>query len=133
MFNLSFYKKKLKKILLSINKILGSFFTELQRSKSNSDRQLPLKKKIIHLDNRIEGFFDKFKNFRKFNQNKKKLHFLHSKLGASIALIVLLFFSYFFIPAFYNKDQIKKLLTDQISNQYDIDIKFNKKIIYTLD
>ena len=47
-------------------------------------------------------------------------------------MIVLLFFSYFFIPVFYNKDEIKKLLIDQISNQYDIDIKFNEKISYGL-
>ena len=45
MFNLNFYKKKLKKLLLSINKILESFFTELDRSKSQKIRQTPLKKK----------------------------------------------------------------------------------------
>ncbi|WP_440922633.1 hypothetical protein [Candidatus Pelagibacter sp.] len=132
MFNLNFYKKKFRKILLPIIKIIESFFTEIDRSKSQSNRQIPLKKKIIHLDSRIESFFDKFKNLKKFNQNKKKLHYLNSKLSISIALIVVLFFSYFFIPAFYNKDEIKKLFTDQISDQYDIDIKFNEKINYGL-
>ncbi len=132
MFNLKFYKKKLRKILLPINKILESFFTEIDRSKSKSNKQIPFKKKIIHLDNTIESFFDKFKNLRKFNQGKKKLFYLDSKLRAIIALIVLLFFSYFFIPTFYNQDEIKKLLTNQISKQYDIDIKFNKKIKYGL-
>ena len=58
MFNLSF-KKKLKKILLPINRIIGSFFTEIDRSKSQSNRQTPIKKKIIQLDNKIESFFDK--------------------------------------------------------------------------
>ena len=132
MFNLNFYKKKLRKILLPINKIIESFFTEIDRSKSQSNRQLPLKKKLIHLDNRIESFFDKFKNLKKFNQNKKKLYYLNSKFSISIALIVVLFFSYFFIPAFYNKDEIKRILIDQISDQYDIDIKFDKKINYGL-
>ncbi len=132
MFNLNFYKKKLKKILLPINKIIESFFTEIDRSKSQANRQTPLKKKIIHLDSRIESFFDKFKNLKKFNQSKKKLHYLNSKLSISIALIVVLFFTYFFIPAFYNKDKIKKLFTDQISDQYDLDIKFNNKINYGL-
>jgi len=132
MFNLIFYKKKFKKILLSINKIIESFFTEIGRSKSQLNKPIPLKKKIINLDSRIESFFDKFKNLRKFNQSKKKLYYLNSKLSASIALIVLLFFSYFFIPAFYNKDEIKKLLINQISNQYDINIKFNEKINYGL-
>ena len=114
MFNLNFYKKKLRKILLPIIKIIESFFTEIDRSKSQSNRLIPFKKKIIHLDSRIESFFDKFKNLKKFNQSKKKLHYLNSKLSASIALIVLLFFSYFFIPVFYNKNEIKKLLIDQI-------------------
>ena len=132
MFNLNFYKKKLRKILLPIIKIIGSFFTEIDRSKSQSNRQIPLKKKIIHLDSRIESFFDKFKNLKKFNQSKKKLHYLNSKLSISVALIVVLFFTYFFIPAFYNKDKIKKLFTDQISDQYDLDIKFNNKINYGL-
>ena len=132
MFNLNFYKKKLKKLLLPVNKIIGSFFTELDRSKYQSNRQRDFKKKIIQLDNSIESFFDKFKNLRKFNQSKKKLNYLNSKLSASIALIVLLFFSYFFIPAFYNKDEVKKLLIDQISNQYDIEIKFNENIRYGL-
>ena len=132
MFNLNFYKKKLKKILLPINKIIESFFTEIDRSKSQANRQTPLKKKIIHLDSRIESFFDKFKNLKKFNQNKKKPHYLNSKFSISIALIVVLLLSYFFIPAFYNKNEIKKLFIDQISYQYDIDIKFNEKINYGL-
>ena len=62
MFNLSF-KKKLKKILLPINKIIESFFTEIGRSKSQSIRQTPIKKKISQLDGRIESFFDKFKGY----------------------------------------------------------------------
>ena len=94
--------------------------------------KIPLKKKIIHLDSRIESFFDKFKNLKKFNQSKKKLHYLNSKLSISIALIVVLFFTYFFIPAFYNKDKIKKLFTDQISDQYDLDIKFNNQGIFKI-
>ena len=71
-------------------------------------------------------------NLKKYNQNKKKIHHLNSKLSGFIALMVLLFFSYFFIPAFYNKDEVKKLLTDQIYNLYDIEIKFNENIKYGL-
>ena len=113
MFNSSFYKKKFKKIVLSINKILESFFTELNRSKSQSYKQTSIKKKIIHLDNRIESFFDKFKNFRKFNHSKKKSYYINTKTRAIIATIVLLFFSYFFIPAFYDKNEIEKFLVNQ--------------------
>ena len=101
MFNLSFYKKKLKKLLLPINRIIESFFTELNRSKSQSNTQTPIKKKIIQLDGRIESFFDKFKNLRKFNQNKKKFYHLDKKVAISIACLTLLFFSYFLIYRFF--------------------------------
>ena len=132
MFNLSFYKKKLKKLLLPINRIIESFFTELNRSKSQSSKQTPIKKKIIQLDGKIESFFDKFKNLRKFNQNKKKFFYLNNKIAISIASLLILFFSYFLIPAFYNEDKIKTSLINQISDKYDIEIEFNEKVKYGL-
>ena len=106
MFNLSFYKKKLKKILLPINRVIERFFTEINRSKSQSIRQRPIKKKIIQLDGRIESFFDKFKNFRKFNQSKKRFYYLNNKIAISIASLIILFFSYLLIPSFYKEDKI---------------------------
>ena len=132
MFNLNFYKKKFRKILLSINKILESFFIELGRSKHSTDKSTPFKKKIIHLDHRIESFFDKFKNFKKFNQGKKNFYLINTKPGAFIALIIILFLTYFFIPAFYKKDDLKIFLINQISKKYDIDIVFNEKLNYGL-
>ena len=132
MFNLSFYKKKLKKLLLPINRIIESFFTELNRSKSQSIKQTPIKKKIIQLDSKIESFFDKFKNLRKFNQNKKKFFYLNNKIAISIASFVILFFSYFLIPAFYNEDKIRASLTSYVIDRYDIKIEFNEKIKYGL-
>ena len=132
MFNLSFYKKKLKKLLLPINRIIESFFTELDRSKSQSNRQTPIKKKIIQIDGRIESFFDKFKNLKKFNQSKKKLYYLNNKIAISITCLVLLFFSYFLIPAFYNEEKIKTSLINQISDRHDIKIEFNEKVKYGL-
>ena len=132
MFNSSFYKKKLKKILLPINRIIGSFFTELNRSKSQSIRQIPIRKKIIQLDNWIESFFDKFKNLRKFNQSKKKFYYLNNKIGITIASLIILFFSYFLIPAFYKGDLIKTSLANHILNKYDIEIEFNEEVNYGL-
>ena len=132
MFNLNFYKKKLKKLLLPINKILGSFFQELERSKSSSNKQPLFKKKIIHLDNRIESFFDKFKNLRKFNQSKKKFYYLNNKIAITIASLIILFFSYFLIPAFYKEDLIKTSLANHILNKYDIEIEFNEDVNYGL-
>ena len=132
MFNSSFYKKKLKKILLTINRIIGSFFTELNRSKSESNKQIPIKKKIILLDKRIESFFDKFKNLKKFNQSKKKFFRLNKKLAISVASLIVLFLSYFLIPAFYEEHKIKTSLINQISDRYDIKIEFNDKVKYGL-
>ena len=128
MFNLSFYKRKLKKLLLPINRVIESFFNELNRSKSQSSKQTPIKKKIIKLDGKIESFFDKFKNLRKFNQNKKKFFYLNNKIAVSIASLVILFFSYFLIPAFYNEDTVKIYIINQISDKYDIKIEFNEQV-----
>ena len=132
MFNLSFYKKKLKKILLPINRILESFFVEIDRSKSRSNRQTPIKKKIDLLDGKIESFFDRFKNLKKFNQRKKKFYYLNNKIAISIASVTILFFSYFLIPAFYEDSKIKTSIISQISDKYDIQIEFNEKVKYGL-
>ncbi len=131
MFNLSF-KKKLKKILLPINRIIESFFTEIDRSKSQSNKQTPIKKKIIQLDNKIESFFDKFKKLRKFNQSKKKFYYLNNKIGITIASFIILFFSYFLIPVFYKESLIKTSLTNHILDKYDIEIQFNERVKYGL-
>ncbi|WP_440938855.1 hypothetical protein [Candidatus Pelagibacter sp.] len=132
MFNSNFYKKNLKKILLPINRIIESFFNELARSKSQSIRQTPLKKKINELDGRIESFFDKFKNLKKFNQGKKKFYYLNNKIAISIASFTILFFSYFLIPAFYKQDKIQTSLKNQILDRYEMKIEFNEKVKYGL-
>ncbi len=132
MFNLSFYKKKLKKLLLPINRIIERFFNELNRSKSQAIKPTHIRKKIIQLDGRIETFFDRFKNLKKFNQSKKKLYFLNNKTIISIASLVILFLSYFLIPTFYKEDKIKTSLISHISNRYDIKIEFNEKVKYGL-
>ena len=56
MFNLNFYKKKFRKLLLSTNKIIESFFGELRRSKYPKNKSTPIKKKFISLDQKIESF-----------------------------------------------------------------------------
>ena len=61
MFNFNLYKKKFRKLLLSINKIIGSFFDELGRSKYPKNKRTPIQKNFIRLDQKIESFFDKFK------------------------------------------------------------------------
>ena len=125
---LNLYIKKFRKILSPIKSILDSFFSNFK----SSNKHAPLKKKFESLDQKIESFFDKFRNLKKYNQNKKKLYYLNNKITIFIATSVLLFFSYFLIPIFYKDDIIKNTLLNQISDKYDMKIKFNEKIKYGL-
>ena len=132
MFNLNYYKKKFRELLISINKFIDSFFIELGRSKHQKIKRTPIAKKFIDLDQKFESFFNKFKEFKKYNQNKKKLSFFENKTVLSIAIIFLLFLSYFSIPAFYDEGETKNFLKNQIDKSYEIEIKFNEKVKYSL-
>ena len=132
MFNLNFYKKKFRKLLLSINKIIESFFADLSRSKYPKSKHVPIKKKFIRLDQKIESFFNKFKDFKKYNQNKKSLSIFENKKTLVVVVIALFFLSYFMIPIFYNKNEIRSFLQNKVSDKYEIDINFNEKISYGL-
>ena len=132
MFIINFYKKKFQKLLLSINKIIGSFFDELRRSKYPKNNRTPIKKNFIRLDQKIESFFDQFREFKKYNQNKNKFNIFENKKALVFVVIFLLISSYFILPSFYNKDEIKFLLKNQISEKYKIEVKFNEKISYSL-
>ena len=126
MFN--FNKKKFRKILSPINTLLDNFFSNFK----SSNKHAPIKKKFNYLDNKIESFFDKIRNLKKYNQSKKKFYYLDNKVAISVACLILLFFSYFLIPAFYKEDKIKTSLINQVSDKYDIKIVFNDKVKYGL-
>lgn len=128
MSNQNLFKKKFQKLVLSVNRLIGSFFDKFK----SPNRHTPLKKKFIYLDNKLENFFDKFRSIKKYNQGKKKFYYLNNKIALSVALIIILSLSYFLIPVFYNKEEIKILLKKQISNKYELDISFNEKIKYAL-
>ena len=126
MFN--FNKKKFRKILSPINTLLDNFFGNFK----SSNKHAPIKKKFNYLDNKIESFFDKIRNLKKYNQSKKKFYYLENKVAITVGCSVLLFFSYFLIPAFYKEDKIKTSLINQVSDKYDINIVFNEKVKYGL-
>ncbi len=126
MFN--FNKKKFRKIISPINTLLDNFFGNFK----SSNKHAPIKKKFNYLDNKIESFFDKIRNLKKYNQSKKKFYYLDNKVAISVACSVLLFFSYFLIPVFYEEDKIKTSLINQVSDKYDINIVFNEKVKYGL-
>ena len=132
MFNLNLYKKKFRKLLLPINKIIESFFDELSRSKYPKNKRGPIKKNLIRLDQKIESFFNQFKQIKKYNQSKKIFNVFEYKKSLILVVIFLFSSTYFILPSFYNKDEIKNLLKNQISNKYDIDVSFNEKIGYSL-
>ena len=132
MFNLNYYKKKSRKLLISINKIIERFFIELGRSKHQKNKRTPIAKKLIDLDQKFESFFNKFKELKKYNQSKKKLGFFENKTVLSITIIFLLFLSYFSMPVFYNEAETKTFLKNQINKSYEIEIKFNEKVKYGL-
>ena len=127
MFNLNLYKKKIQKLLLTINKIIGSFFDELSRSKYPKNKRTPIKKNFIRLDQKIESFFDKFKELKKYNQSKNKFNIFENKKALILVVIFLLASSYFILPSFYNKNEIKVLLKKQIFNKYEIEL--DKKVL----
>ncbi len=126
MFNLN--KKNLQKILSPISTLLDNFFNNFK----SPNKQAPIKKKFDYIDNKIESFFDKIRHLKKYNQSKKKFYSLDNKIAISIACLVLLFFSYFLIPVFYEEDNTKTSLINQISEKYDIKIEFNEKVKYGL-
>tara|TARA_B100001057_G_scaffold47635_1_gene42428 strand:- start:357 stop:1940 length:1584 start_codon:yes stop_codon:yes gene_type:complete len=132
MFNLNLYKKKLRKLLLPINKIIESFFAELGRSKYPRAKRTPIKKNLIRLDQKIESFFNQIKELKKYNQNKKNLNIFENKKVLFLVIAFLLFSSYFILPAFHNENEMKRLIKNQILNKYEIDIRFNEKVSYSL-
>ena len=132
MFNINIYKKKFRKLLLSINKIIESFFDELTRSKYPKNKHGLIKKNFVLLDQKLESFFNQFKDIKKYNQSKKIFNVFEYKKSLILVVIFLFSSTYFILPSFYNKDEIKNLLKNQILNKYEIDVNFDEKIGYSL-
>ena len=107
MFNINLYKKKIHKIVSTIKKYIENFLVELRRSKQQTSKPTAIKKKLINLDHRIESFFDNFKNLKRFNQSKKKLFYIEVRSASIIGLIILTTLTYFFLPVFYKKKEIR--------------------------
>ena len=102
MFNLNLFNKKFKKILLSINRAIESFFNNLTSIK------------------------------KRYTNNKKKLEYVNNRIALVVGSIIILFFSYLLLPLVFNKNETKALLKDQILKEYGINIKFTDKIEYGL-
>ncbi len=89
-----------------------------------------IKKQFLIINYSIESFFNKIKSFLLY---KKKLSLLqNNKVFLVISIFVILSLSALVVPSFYNKTLIQSKIQNQISNNYEIDLKFNKKLIYGL-
>ena len=89
-----------------------------------------LKKQFLSINDSIENYFNRLSIF--FSNIKKTKLSENNRVILSIGTIVILSFSYFLIPTFYNKNVVMFKIKSQISKKYNIDIKFNDKIIYGL-
>ena len=89
-----------------------------------------VKKLFSFINTLIESYFNKLKFFK---LNYKKIIFKsENKVVLSIGIVVILTLSYFLLPTFYDKRLIQNDIEKQILKKYDIDIKFNKEIRYSL-
>ncbi len=87
-----------------------------------------INKILLSINELIKRFFD---TFQKFNINKKKnLKRLDNKFTIILGLSVILVVSYFLIPTFYSKEQVKSQLKKQIFNKYNLEVKIEDNLRY---
>ena len=89
---------------------------------------------LLSINNRIESFFNLIRDIK---LNKKiffKLwsEYLDKKLFIPLIIIVFGVIIYFLLPAFYDKNKIKDQIKNQVSEIYNINIKFDKELEYAL-
>ncbi len=89
-----------------------------------------VKKQFLHTSTSIEGYFNKFKYFK--SNYKKILSTTDNKVILGLGIAVILTLTYFLIPTFYNKDLIKSQIKRELLKKYDINIKFNDELVYSL-
>ena len=90
-------------------------------------------KLLLSVNTRIESFFNTLKilvNSKK--KTKNNLANIDKKIIISIGSVVILVISYFLIPTFYDKNLVKTKLTNQIFEQYNLEVNFNGTIRYRL-
>ena len=102
MLNINILIKKFNKLLISINKLIESFF--------------------INLDNFI-------KSLKKKNSISEKIN---NRVFVSFGILVILVLFYFLIPSFYDKNLVKIKLENQIKNKYNLKVNFLDNVSYAI-
>ena len=89
---------------------------------------------LLSITKRIESFFNIFrdrilvkKNY--FRSNKKTID---KKFFIALATIFISIIVYFLLPSFYNKNEVKTQLEDQIFQKYNFKVKLDKNLHYGL-
>ena len=97
-------------------------------------KQSDIIKYIKKTINRLNVFFENF--FSRINlKSFKKLSLKNIKNNNSVFFFILLFaliLIYFLFPTFYNKQEIRYLLAQKISNKYDLNLILSDELAYSL-
>ena len=89
-----------------------------------------LKKQFLLINNSIESFFNQIKPLilrikkSKFDPNNKNFLFF--------GIIIIAVFTFFSIPSFYDKNIIQSKVKEQILDKYNVEVRFNDKINFSL-
>ena len=89
-----------------------------------------LKKQFLSINNSIESFFNQIKQL--FIKIKKTKFDPNNRAFLIFGIIVILIFTLFSIPSFYDKNIIKSKIKNQIYDLYNVEIKFNEKLNFSL-
>tara|TARA_B100001093_G_scaffold23787_1_gene21057 strand:+ start:594 stop:2087 length:1494 start_codon:yes stop_codon:yes gene_type:complete len=88
---------------------------------------------VLSISKRIESFFDFFRQLIRHRKNFfKSFKTVDKKIFISVAVIFITVISYFLIPAFYDENKIKAKLENQILERYNLQVKFDQSINYSL-
>lgn len=99
----------------------------------NNNLKKRFTKLLISINQLIESFFNSFQKYKKFKIKKNlSLENIDKKIALISGLLIIFILTYFLIPTFYNKDQVRIILQDQIYSKYNIKIEFGNQINYGL-
>jgi len=89
-----------------------------------------VRKKFLYINTSIESYFNKFKYFK--SNYRKILFSADNKVILGLGIVVILTLTYFLLPTFYSKDLIQSQIKKELLKKYNINIKFNDELIYSL-
>ena len=89
-----------------------------------------IKKQFLSINNSIESFFNQIKPL--INRIKKSKFDPNNKNFLFFGIIIIGVFTFFSIPSFYDKNIIQSKVKNQIFSKYDVEVRFNDKISFSL-